>query len=125
MGKSGSARSKSRTRARSHQDRFMNIFAEFHARVAAILDRFVKEGRLPEGLESSRFVVEPPRDRSHGDLATNAAMVFAKEAQKFYPNPRQLATELAFELTQQPEVETAEVAGPGFLNIKLKPLVYT
>jgi len=102
----------------------MNIFAEFHARVAAILDRFVKEGRLPEGLDPQRFVVEPPRDRAHGDLATNAAMVFAKEAKAFYPNPRQLAVELAFELTQQPEVDTAEVAGPGFLNIKLKPLVY-
>jgi arginyl-tRNA synthetase len=102
----------------------MNIYAEFHARIAAILARFGKEGRLPDGLDPARFVVEPPRDPSLGDLASNAAMVFAKEAKAFYPNPRQLATELAFELTQEPEVDQAEVAGPGFLNIRLKPRVF-
>ena len=102
----------------------MNIYAEFHARIAAILDRFGKEGRLPQDLDPARFVVEPPRDAGMGDLACNAAMVFAKDAKAFFPNPRQLATELAFELTQEPEVENAEVAGPGFLNIRLKPRVF-
>ena len=102
----------------------MNIYAEFHDRIAAILLRFGKEGRLPANLDPARFVVEPPRDASLGDLACNAAMVFAKEAKAFYPNPRQLATELAFELTQEPEVDQAEVAGPGFLNIRLKKRVF-
>jgi arginyl-tRNA synthetase len=102
----------------------MNIYAEFHARIAALLDRFGKEGRLPQGLDPARFVVEPPRDPSMGDLACNAAMVFAKEAKASYPNPRQLATELAYELTQEPDVDQAEVAGPGFLNIRLKTSVF-
>ena len=102
----------------------MNIYAEFHARIAAILDRFGKGGRLPADLDPARFVVEPPRDASMGDLACNAAMVFAKDAKAFFPNPRQLATELAYELTQEPDVENAEVAGPGFLNIRVKPRVF-
>jgi arginyl-tRNA synthetase len=103
----------------------MNIYAEFHARISAILGRFGKEGRLPENLDPARFVVEPPRDASMGDLACNAAMVFAKEAKAFYPNPRQLAAELAYELTQEPDVDQAEVAGPGFLNIRLKTRVFS
>jgi arginyl-tRNA synthetase len=102
----------------------MNIYAEFHARAAALLQRLGKEGRLPPDLDPARFVVEPPRDASLGDLACNAAMVFAREAKGFYPNPRQFATELAYELAQEPEVDSAEVAGPGFLNIKLKPEVF-
>ena len=102
----------------------MNIFAEFHARIAAILDRYGKERRLPPGLDLTRFVVEPPRDTSMGDLACNAAMVYAKEVKSFYPNPRQLATELAYDLTQELDVDQAEVAGPGFLNIRLKPRVF-
>ncbi|HUO54963.1 MAG TPA: arginine--tRNA ligase [Rhodoblastus sp.] len=102
----------------------MNIYADFHARIAAILERIAGEGRLPENLDMARFVVEPPRDPSLGDLACNAAMVFAKEAKPAFPNPRQLATELAFELGGQDDVEQAEVAGPGFLNIRLKPAVY-
>ena len=102
----------------------MNIYAEFHARIAAILDRYAREGRLPQGLDPQRFVVEPPRDEKLGDLACNAAMVFARDAKAFFANPRQLATELAFELTQEPDVDQAEVAGPGFLNIRLKPRVF-
>ena len=103
----------------------MNIYAEFHVRIAAILDRFAKEGRLPQNLDPARFVVEPPRDAGMGDLASNAAMVFAKEAKAFYPNPRQLAADLAIQLIEEPEVEQAEVAGPGFINIRLKPRVFT
>ncbi|MGO9427783.1 arginine--tRNA ligase [Rhodoblastus sp.] len=102
----------------------MNIYAEFHLRIAAILDRFGKEGLLPQNLDAARFVVEPPRDPAMGDLACNAAMVFAREAKEFYPNPRQLAADLAFQLTQEPEVDQAEVAGPGFLNIRLKPRIF-
>jgi arginyl-tRNA synthetase len=103
----------------------MNIYAEFHVRIAAILDRFAKEGRLPQDLDPARFVVEPPRDAGMGDLASNAAMVFAREAKAFYPNPRQLAADLAIQLIEEPEVDQAEVAGPGFINIRLKPRVFT
>jgi arginyl-tRNA synthetase len=58
----------------------MNIFALFHDRVAAILADIVAQGRLPADLDLARFVVEPPREAAHGDLAVNAAMVYAKEA---------------------------------------------
>ena len=102
----------------------MNLFAEFHARIAAILSGIAESGRLPQ-LDWARAVVEPPRDPSHGDLATNAAMVFAKEAKAHFPNPRQLATEIAFALAEDDDVAEAEVAGPGFINIRLKPQVFT
>ncbi|QXX74019.1 arginine--tRNA ligase [Methylovirgula sp. HY1] len=102
----------------------MNIYAEFHARVAALLGCFVEAGRLPEGLDLGRFVVEPPRDPGHGDLAVNAAMVYAKEAKAGFGNPRQLATELAAALGEDADIAQAEVAGPGFLNIRLKPAVF-
>ncbi|HTJ02824.1 MAG TPA: arginine--tRNA ligase, partial [Methylovirgula sp.] len=102
----------------------MNIYAEFQDRVAALLRRFIAAGRLPEDLDLSRFVVEPPRDPSHGDLAVNAAMVYAKEAKAAFGNPRQFATELAVALAEEPDVDQAEVAGPGFLNVRLKPTVF-
>ena len=102
----------------------MNLFATFHDRVAAILAGIVAEGRLPADLDLRRFVVEPPRDPSHGDLAVNAAMVYAKEAKATFPTPRQLATEIAAALVGEAGVEAAEVAGPGFINVRLKPEVY-
>ena len=92
--------------------------------IAAILGKIVESGRLPKELDLGRFTVEPPRDPSHGDLATNAAMVYAKEAKAHFPNPRQLATEIAFVLAEGQGVDNAEVAGPGFINIRLKPLVF-
>jgi arginyl-tRNA synthetase len=102
----------------------MNIFDEFHDRIAAILQRIAAEGRLPESLDTGRFAVEPPRDPSHGDLAANAAMVFAKEAKAHFANPRQLATEICFALAQDEDVAEAEVAGPGFINVRLKQGVF-
>jgi arginyl-tRNA synthetase len=101
----------------------MNIYSDFHAHIAAILDRFAASGRLP-ALDHSRFIVEPPKDASLGDLASNAAMVFAKEAKTHFSTPRQFATEIAWELAQNPNVAQAEVAGPGFINIRLKPTVF-
>jgi len=101
----------------------MNIFADFHARIAAILDAIAASGRLP-ALDPSRFVVEPPKDAALGDLACNAAMAFAKEAKPHFPNPRQLAVEIAAALAQGEGVARAEVAGPGFINIRLKPEVF-
>ncbi len=102
----------------------MNIFEDFQARVGALLAAIVASGRLPEGLDLHRFVVEPPREAAHGDLSTNAAMVYALEAKAAGANPRALAVELAAALAEEPDVEKAEVAGPGFINIRLRPIVY-
>jgi arginyl-tRNA synthetase len=102
----------------------MNVYAEFHHRIALILQQFVDAGRLPGDADFGRFVVEPPRDPSHGDLACNAAMVYAREAKAAFANPRQFATEVAYALAQDADVAEAEVAGPGFINIRLKPQVF-
>jgi arginyl-tRNA synthetase len=95
----------------------MNIFKEFQGRVAAALAAMAEAGELPSGLDISRVVCEPPRDRSHGDVSTNAAMVLAKEAKT---NPRALAEKLASRLVTS-GVAKAEVAGPGFINLSLEP----
>ncbi|RBP00964.1 arginyl-tRNA synthetase [Roseiarcus fermentans] len=102
----------------------MNVFAEFQARVAALIEKRIAAGDLPEGLDLSRFVVEPPRDAAHGDLSTNAAMVYAREAKAVGSNPRRLAETIAADLAGEPGVAGAEVAGPGFINVILKPEVY-
>ena len=102
----------------------MNLYAEFHHRIALILQQFVDAGRLPGDADFARFVVEPPRDPSHGDLACNAAMVYAREAKAAFANPRQFATEIAYALAQDADVAEAEVAGPGFINIRLRPQVF-
>jgi arginyl-tRNA synthetase len=99
----------------------MNIFRAFEARVGQALGRLAEGGRIPPGLDASRVLVEPPRDAAHGDLATNAALVLAKEARM---NPRALAELLAGELRSDADIASAEVAGPGFLNLKLRPSVY-
>ncbi|HYA81289.1 MAG TPA: arginine--tRNA ligase [Methylocystis sp.] len=101
----------------------MNLFQIFHDRIAAVLADIAASGRLP-ALDPARFVVEPPKDASLGDLATNAAMVFAKEAKEHFQNPRQLAAEIAYALAQSEGVAEAEVAGPGFINIRLHASVY-
>ncbi|HXT08414.1 MAG TPA: arginine--tRNA ligase, partial [Roseiarcus sp.] len=102
----------------------MNIFADFEARVASGLAERVAAGALPPGLDLSRFTVEPPRDPAHGDLATNAAMVYAKEAKAAGVSPRALAESLAEGLRKGEDVAAVEVAGPGFLNIRMKPQVF-
>jgi arginyl-tRNA synthetase len=102
----------------------MNLFAEFHGLIASILNKIAASGRLPTDLDLQRFIVEPPRDPAHGDLATNAAMIFAKEAASSFANPRQLAVEIAAALADDPRVAEAEVAGPGFINIRVKPEVF-
>ena len=102
----------------------MNLYAEFHQRITLILQKIVDAGRLPGDVDFARFVVEPPRDPSHGDLACNAAMVYAREAKASFANPRQFASELAFALSEDADVAEAEVAGPGFINIRLRPEVF-
>ncbi len=99
----------------------MNLFDDFQGRVRAVIDRLGREGVLPAGLDTARVVVESPRDPSHGDLATNAAMVLAKDARM---NPRQLAEALASALRAEPGVVQVEIAGPGFINLRLDEDVY-
>ena len=99
----------------------MNLFALFEQRVAEALARLGEAGTVPAGLDLSRVAVEPPRDPSHGDLATNAALVLAKEAKA---NPRALAEAIAGDLRADPRVLSAEVAGPGFINLRLSPDVF-
>ena len=92
------------------------IHAAFVGHIAAALDALEQAGTLPGGLNRSAVTVEPPRDPSHGDLATNAAMVLAKPAGM---NPRALAEALVAELVKVPGVTSAEIAGPGFINLRV------
>ena len=94
------------------------LYTAFSAHIAASLDALVTAGTLPAGLNRAAVTVEPPRDPSHGDLATNAAMVLAKPAGT---NPRALAEALVAELTKVPAVLSAEIAGPGFINLRIAP----
>ena len=99
----------------------MNIYAALQDRLKAMLETVIEAGGLPRDLDLSRFVVEPPREAAHGDVSTNAAMVYAREAKAAGSNPRALAQILVEALKQDPEVAAAEVAGPGFINLRLKP----
>ncbi len=95
----------------------MNIFADFTARIirsVEALDLRDKDGARPD---LSRIAVEPPRDPTHGDLATNAAMVLAKPTGQ---NPRALADRIAEALRQDADIASAEIAGPGFVNLRLR-----
>src|SRR3954469_2199954 len=92
-----------------------NIFAEMLDRVNAATGNVLGE------VDQSRVVVEPPRDPTHGDMATNAAMVLAKEAGK---KPRELAEAIAQKLRTDDLVEKVDVAGPGFINMTLKPAAW-
>jgi arginyl-tRNA synthetase len=99
----------------------VTLYARFAAHLAGALDALEAEGQLPPGLDRGAVAVEPPRDPSHGDLATNAAMVLAKRAGT---NPRALAALIAPRLEALEEVTGVEVAGPGFINVRLAPAVW-
>ncbi len=94
----------------------MNIFTDFESRIKNVLEALdiVRENR--DSLDFSRISVESPRDASHGDVATNAAMVLAKP---LGTNPRALADQIVAKLQEDPEVDGVSVAGPGFINVKL------
>ena len=96
----------------------MNVFSWFRDRIIAEVTGLALTGKLPAGLDTARIGVEPPRDPSHGDLACNAAMVLAGAARR---KPRELAVLLAQRLLAIEGVATAEVAGPGFINLRLTP----
>ena len=99
-----------------------HIFATVLDTIRAALRAMIAAGELPAGLDLSRVVVEPPRDASHGDMATNAAMVLAKDAGR---KPREIADALVARLAADPLVAKAEVAGPGFINLTLTPSAWT
>ena len=94
----------------------MNVFADFATRLRAILVALAAEGAIPRLPDLSRVVVEPPRDPSHGDLATNAAMVLSKD---LGVKPRDLAEAIAAKLAADPDVASTSVAGPGIVNMSL------
>jgi arginyl-tRNA synthetase len=102
-------------------DLYQNIFATVLTRVQAALEALVASGALPAGLAMSRVLVEPPRDSTHGDMATNAAMVLAKDAGR---KPRELADAFAERLRADDLIEKVDVAGPGFINLTLKAPVW-
>jgi arginyl-tRNA synthetase len=99
----------------------MNLFTDIRALVVEKLDALVADGVLPSGLDYANVAVEPPRDALHGDMATNAAMVLAKPSKS---KPRDIAQALAAKLSDDPRITSAEVAGPGFLNMRLDASVW-
>jgi arginyl-tRNA synthetase len=99
----------------------VTIFSRFSAHVDSALSSLSTAGALPSGLDFGNVTVEPPRDPSHGDLSTNAAMVLAKPAGM---NPRALAELLVPELTNLDGVKGVEIAGPGFLNLRLDNAIW-
>jgi len=94
----------------------MNVYQHYAAVVSAALEAMTTAGELPSGLALDRFTVESPRDPAHGDLTTNAAMVLAKPAGL---PPRKIAQSLAGRLAAAEGIASAEVAGPGFINLRL------
>src|SRR4051812_6345311 len=96
----------------------MSLYAQYSALLDGVLDDLIAEGALPDGLDRKNVTVEPPRDPAHGDLATNAAMVLAKAAGT---NPRALAEAIKPKLEALPPVTSVEIAGPGFINLRLAP----
>ncbi|MCW5747786.1 MAG: arginine--tRNA ligase, partial [Alphaproteobacteria bacterium] len=94
----------------------MNPFRHIAAEITTALQAMAADGELPAGLDLSSVTAEPPRDPSHGDIATNAAMVLAKAARK---KPRDIAEALVARLRRVAGVTDAAVAGPGFINLRL------
>ena len=99
----------------------MNLFSDLRGLVTETLAEMQRDGALPEGLDFANVTVEPPRDAAHGDMATNAAMVLAKPAGM---KPRDIAEALAGRLLADARIVSVDVAGPGFLNLRLAPVVW-
>jgi arginyl-tRNA synthetase len=96
----------------------LSLYAQYAALLDGVLDELVADGALPPDLDRRNVTVEPPRDPAHGDLATNAAMVLAKSAGT---NPRALAEAIKPKLEAMPTIISVEIAGPGFINLRLIP----
>ena len=99
----------------------MNLFAELRVAVVQSLANLAERGLLPSGLDTSGVSVEPPRDPAHGDMMTNAAMVLSKAAGL---SPKAIAEALAEELAKDPRISAVDVAGPGFINMRLTAAVW-
>jgi len=99
----------------------MNLFREMRTQILGVLDGLAADGTLPQGLNFERIAVEPPRDASHGDMAVNAAMVLARDAKM---KPRDIAAALAAKIEALPGVASVEIAGPGFINLRLDNAVW-
>lgn len=95
----------------------MNIFKDFQQAIKEIIISMAKDGKLPGDMDLSNVTAEAPREVSHGDIATNAAMVLVKQAKM---NPREIASLIAAEIDKIETVKNVEIAGPGFINIRLK-----
>src|SRR3954453_20767764 len=102
--------------------RSAHLFADVLARVHAACGALATDDGRPAGIDLSRVVVEPPRDAAHGDMATNAAMVLAKEAKA---KPRDLAEKIAAKLRADDLITSVDVAGPGFINLTLTPSAWS
>ncbi|MBM3468342.1 MAG: arginine--tRNA ligase [Alphaproteobacteria bacterium] len=96
----------------------MNVFHFFKEAILTVVQTLIQAGHLPSGLDLERITVDPPKETGHGDLATNAAMVLAKPAEK---NPKELAKLMVEHFEQFENVQSVEIAGPGFINFVLKP----
>ena len=96
----------------------MSLYAQYSALLEGVLDDLVADAKLPADLDRRNVTVEPPRDPAHGDLATNAAMVLAKAAAT---NPRALAELIKPRLDALPTIVSVDIAGPGFINLRLTP----
>ncbi len=96
----------------------MNIFNHFSDQIKLVIKDLITAGTLPEGLPVDGLTVEPPRDPSHGDISTNVALVLNKQAGM---KPRELAELVAEGLRQDENIEIVDIAGPGFINLRLKP----
>ena len=99
----------------------MDIFADFRARIEKSIRELMKQGVIADGADLSRISVEPPREESHGDMATNAAMVLGKFSEL---QPHDLAGKIADLLSEDEEIASIDIAGPGFINLSLAPSVW-
>src|SRR3982075_2237259 len=99
-----------------------HLFANVLARVHAVCRTLAEESGWSADVDLSRVVIEPPRDAAHGDMATNAAMVLARDAKA---KPRDLAEQIAARLRADDLIASVDVAGPGFINLTLKASVWS
>ena len=102
--------------------RTMNLFAQFEIRLHSILSDLQGVGMLPADIGFDNITVEPPRDAAHGDIATNAAMVLCKQGSM---PPRDLAAQIVDRLAAEADIERADIAGPGFVNVTFKTEVWS
>ncbi len=99
----------------------MNVFTTIRNRVVEAIEAEVEAGGLPTGLKLDAITAEPPRDAAHGDISTNAAMVLAKPAQM---KPRDVADKIVARLSDADGIVSADIAGPGFINLRLEPSIW-